>query len=483
MSAVPLPRRKSARSEGHRGPLCYCGKVQEDCGCKVFQPRPCARCKHGHHEGACECGCTEYRVDKTPEFLLRQGIRVGEWGITSRYPYEGLMRPGQETIIRVWACVMLYITDRRGRGASNGRLAVYIEDTKPVPLTPAEIMRKLNALDTIPRLDRHAVRKALRELERLGFVRVTGTKRGQVRIFVYAKPLAARKLAPLPDPQPRMVKDDDDEPEPDPEDSDSEGVRSDPLDHLTPRDSNSLRGRILLPLRPLLVKTLREAMRQELASRDLKGVGSDPLKLVETIVDKVLEGVWSDYQKLILGVCEPENSPEKANENEVSAPSSYLVVTRPLSDADHFPEEVSQSVLADRPTHDEIRDAIPKDLRRSLQDEPTDALLDQISTVMVGVPLERLTFKIRARRRSITSLGVIKHFAEDVAKTWSEEAAERALVERAEAEHGHRMAAHAVESAWSMYRDPRSTDSDRRIAKEALIDLGAWKEELAGGVR
>ncbi|HEU0142929.1 MAG TPA: hypothetical protein VFQ79_24630 [Bryobacteraceae bacterium] len=87
---------------------------------------------------------------------------------------------------------------------------------------------------------------------------------------------------------------------------------------------------------------------------------------------------------------------------------------------------VSQS--ADRPTDtlppepelEAIRQAIPEDLIEDLGEVPSRRLLQRIHAKLRGAPVEWLTQRIRLRRRIITSLGVIEHFAGDIGNTYQE---------------------------------------------------------------
>lgn len=45
-------------------------------------------------------------------------------------------------------------------------------------------------------------------------------------------------------------------------------------------------------------------------------------------------------------------------------------------------------------------------------------------------------------------------------------------------EHDRRNRQHAIQMAWAIYRDERSTDAHRQIAKETLIEFGEWAEEV-----
>jgi len=99
--------------------------------------------------------------------------------------------------------------------------------------------------------------------------------------------------------------------------------------------------------------------------------------------------------------------------------------TAPLNKEEIQKEEeiVSQSVSSvieeaqnDRLT--DIANAIPEELQEQLQETPTPKLLAQINERLGGAPVANLTQRIRKRWKTITSLGIVKDFAEDVGKDY-----------------------------------------------------------------
>jgi hypothetical protein len=163
---------------------------------------------------------------------------------------------------RIWACLSIHVMDRRGKLRNSGRLVtLLLADGKTTkPIAPNDIVAELNALDTVPRLDRHDARRCLRELERLGWVRVVGSIRKHTRIFLYARPLKFRTLGPLQEPKDPDL-----------------GGQPPPQIPLNPSDHDYLRRAVILPIRAALVKTFRRTIRAELkaAGIDAKHLGVD----------------------------------------------------------------------------------------------------------------------------------------------------------------------------------------------------------------
>ena len=77
-----------------------------------------------------------------------------------------------------------------------------------------------------------------------------------------------------------------------------------------------------------------------------------------------------------------------------------------------------------------IENAIPVALCEKLHETPSAALIERIDANLCGAPPERLTERIRARWKNITSLGILERLARDVGKAWAKGYAERAAAEK-----------------------------------------------------
>lgn len=312
--------KKPIRTEGEQPLRCYCNHSEhahpckEECGCKVFQPRPCV-CGHHHANHCTECVCRRYREDRSPEFLLRQGIRAGEWGIAALPRLQALMRPEQDAWVRIWACLAIHVMDRQGQPSqkrNRGRLVMHRVGSAEVaaPMSPHDVMNELNALDTVPRLDKHEVRRNLRELERWGMVRVVGNTRKHTHILLYARPLKFRTLAPLIDPD--------------------LGGRISPQLPPSPTSGNYLREALFLPLRATLVKSFSRTLRAQMEAAGLTasalGAESDPQNLIAQSVDELLLGVQIAYQKLLFGVGLAPQTSDAYIKERARASSIYPVI-------------------------------------------------------------------------------------------------------------------------------------------------------------
>jgi hypothetical protein len=203
-----LPARKPAQSvlrddcycthsaDDHRGPagLNERGGLCTLCACEHYLRRPCV-CGHlaGGHNGAClvrGCNrCKAFRQDNTPEVLLRAGVRAGDTTLTTTARLRFLQRPDIPVRIRIWATGLLH--------ADRGRLAVKRDESgNTVPLTPADIVKELNALDTVPCVIN--CRREFRFLEQMGAMRRVGGSRGarySLRLYFYLKPLPNRLIS------------------------------------------------------------------------------------------------------------------------------------------------------------------------------------------------------------------------------------------------------------------------------------------------
>jgi len=271
--------KKAPQTAGAAPLRCLCDAVERGHPtekCQKFQPRPCANCGRPwsvHQETGSKC---KYREDRSPGFLLKMGIRAGDWQFMPRPRLEAMMRPGNELKTRVWACGLLH--------AQRGRLAVRANrEGILVPLTPGDIVEELNALDTIDRVDKHSVRKALWELEREGVARRVGSVRKNVRLYFYVRPLTKRDL---PDfiPQSNL------------------GVISDPQISASDTNQSQLADEYFSHFRGLVVKNFRTALRRTLELEPGLVVNSDHQIMIDNLLEKALEGVKSAYQEAILVV-------------------------------------------------------------------------------------------------------------------------------------------------------------------------------------
>jgi hypothetical protein len=204
-------------------------------------------------------------------------------------------------MVRVWACLMMHVEDPKRTSRNQGRLATVLLSEGKIrkPLSPQMVMQKLNSLEPIGRLDKHVVRKALRDLEEAGLVRVVGTRRFDIRIFVYARPLQFRRLLRPLERELEAVPDksEDDLPEPP-----NLGVKIDP--QISPKRLNErqIQDVVIMPIRTVIVKTFLRTIREELAAVKNLGVDTDPQKVIDEVVKELVLGVQNAYQKVLLGV-------------------------------------------------------------------------------------------------------------------------------------------------------------------------------------
>jgi hypothetical protein len=471
---VTSPERKPVRAEGEPAARCYCNHSAEahpcskSCTCKLFQPRPCV-CEHPFHAGECkECRCRHYREDRSPEHILREGLRIGQWGIQEIPRLQSLMRPEHPRAIRVLACLMIHAMDRREKKRNRARLVTmmvcdcghpeYAHDgacrkclcqkfkgKTSVPMAPNDVKEELNYLDTIPRLDRHKVRSELREWERAGNVRVVGKVRKNTRILLYARPLKSRDLEPLPEPDPREPKSEPPEPgEPrskTPKLTPDLGAKSDPQILPTASQDDHLGDSVVLPIRSLLVKTFRHALREEMEKSGMKwpdlGAESDPQKLIGEEVEKLILGVQSSYQKVREGVCLAPQTPAPINKERArvpvtpvkgrgeesqqvgrqvdvpangSTPTSLPTPVRPFSVAPDF--RADPAFVAMVGVVEEV--AVPV-----IGESPTDAQYIEIHTRLKGASPQhyRQRLEIKKARGKLNSIMILGPLADDCAES------------------------------------------------------------------
>ncbi len=294
-SSAARAKKKPAQHAGEYHCL-ICNRTAAEHGqgneCERFRPRPCT-CGHPHalHDGACQdrgCECRQYREDATAEFLLRMGVRAGEWQFITTAQLQFLMRPQHDRTVRVWACGMLHSIGQRSR------LAVKIlPDGRRAPLSPSDIVAELNALDPIGRIDKQAVRMELRELEKQGAARQVGRLRNNVRLFFYAKPLRTRTLRP----QPELVEAQSHTPC-----VENLVVKSDYQIPASASKESHLFFDQFSATRAALVKDFRRALRAELGAEADLVVKSDYQIAEQQAVEAVLLVVKSNYQRLHLVV-------------------------------------------------------------------------------------------------------------------------------------------------------------------------------------
>lgn len=286
-TARRLPRKPAGRV---RLIHCYCSHGQaehhggacSECECDTFRPRPCV-CGHAAavHTGRCQhCDCRSFREDGSPSFLLERGIRAGEWQFITVPQLRWLMRPDQNSTVRVWACLMLHCQ----RGKTNHdrrRLAVKMDTSgRWVPLLPSDILEELNALDGFPpRLDRHVIRKQLRELQRMGVLRRHGRFRKNVMLFLYLRPLSEKAVEP------------------------DLGVNPDPQIPQVPNKSVACGHISFSHIRGAVVKAFNKCLRMDLDATGHLGVSPDLQKQVDQIIEEAVLGVQAAYEKALLGVC------------------------------------------------------------------------------------------------------------------------------------------------------------------------------------
>lgn len=311
---MTAPAKKPASRVGGDQLHCYCNRPAHEHptrACSVFQVRPCV-CHHAHsaHLGACTergCDCRGYREDRTPEFLLRSGIHAGDWQFIAAPQLEYWMRPGHPVKMRVWACGMLDAIGNRRRVATHMNKA-----GKIVPTTPTDILRRLNALDSIARLDMPAVCNAIVELHEEGAARKHGKWKGQVRLCFYLRPLPL-KQAPKDGSVSQIL------------------VYSDNNFPASDTKNDHLRDALILRLRGSVVKHVLGALRKELEADGIV-VDPDNKERVLEILEPALNVVCEAYNQALIvvknGGVYKEDSIPSSNEAQPSSSSlrSFSVV-------------------------------------------------------------------------------------------------------------------------------------------------------------
>ena len=278
--------------------------------------RPCV-CGHRAtlHAPSCQdaaCACRQFRPDQSPEFLLRLGIRAGEWQFITVPQLQFLMRPEQDQTTRVWACGMLHSIGQRSR------LAVKIGPNKNrVPLTPTNIVNELNAFDPIARLTVQNLRRSMEKLEGLGAARRAGRTKGNVRLFFYARPRKRNFIVG----------------------ADYKGQRS-------PLFSSGYSDVIILHIQGTLVKSFRNAIRKnlQLLAPEIV-VEFDYETAIDVVLEPLLKLLESAYLDIISKVC-PEkvqdDEPAEQRTDESGEPGPGVADSTPPDEAD--PREQHQDL-------------------------------------------------------------------------------------------------------------------------------------------
>ena len=328
---------------------CYCRHSREDhaggkcgrCECGAYLQRPCF-CGHvvERHSLACKdpgCKCARFREDRSPEYVLRMGLRNGDWQISLLPRMRALMRPDVQPKTRYYACLMLHADDRRGRASGHsGRLAVKVSSGgKTSPLQPGDVVQELNSYDPegLGRITKMDGRKYARQLERDGLVRQVGKTKGLIRLYVYARPLKARSIAP----EPELV-------EPDPTEECGEFGRPTSLPNVpNPHDHNWLQTSISMPIRRTIVKVFMRELRHQGETGNLVGQPAYQ-KLIDETLDEVDLVVQRAYQKLALVGCGDSNAIYK----ERARASSIFPIEESLSSSSSSTRE-SGTTTTDAP--------------------------------------------------------------------------------------------------------------------------------------
>jgi hypothetical protein len=200
------------------------------------------------------CTCRQYRADQTAEFLLRTGVRAGNWQFITVDQLKFLMRPDQPEIVRVWACGMLHINGPRRKDRRHPRLAMMINARgELVPLTPAKIVSELNEMDPLGRMSKQNVRRTLLNLERTGAARIAGKKsRGNRLLFFYNRPLPSRHIAT----EPQILE----------AEQRAQEVKSDYFSSASNSNKNDLPETNFSNLRGVVVKAFKQAVRDAVLS-------------------------------------------------------------------------------------------------------------------------------------------------------------------------------------------------------------------------
>ena len=396
--ASPALEKKPPQSAGGTGVRCFCNSVEAEHPtrhCKLFQPRPCT-CGHPYslHAGRCkdtDCKCRSYREDGTAEYLLRAGINAGNWAIAAIPQIAALMRPDNpDPTTRVWACVMVHVLDRRNGEPKivNGRKVQRIQarlatkqfladpqdekSWKSRPLLPDDIMKELNALDQVPRIDRWIVRREIRELERRGALRQVGKIRKNVRLFAYLRPLRSRELPELPDsPEPNLV------------------VCTDHQIPGSPTEQRDLRETLRSHICGVFVKTFRGGLRK-LAETENLVVSPDHEKIIGDAAAEIDLVVQRAYQRMGLVVCSEAIYKEDSNTSSKAGGRVERSAEEPASQPPPPPEDPLITALVSRGFgYIEARDLA--ELRTRLATTPLDLFFrlvdDRLTRGRIGIPI------------------------------------------------------------------------------------------------
>lgn len=389
--ASPAFEKKPPQSFGEIGVRCFCSSIEAEHPtrqCKLFQPRPCT-CGHPYslHIGRCkhkECQCRAYREDQTPEFLARSGIRAGEWGFFTIPQLQAVMRPGNDPTDRVWACCLIHAMNRQGRETkrNQARLATvrYLADPKDErswaarPLLPDDIVKKLNALDNIARMDKWTVRHEIRENERRGRLRQVGKTRKNIKIFVYLRPLTRRNL-------PNLV------------------VYPDHQIPANPTNDKDLSVSVMhtiIPIRASFVKTFRGQLRKLSESNPDLVVHPDHEKFIDEAAAEIDLVVQRAYQRMGLVVCSEAIYKEDSTSSKAGGQAERPVEPcseKPASQPASPPEDAEDSLVTALVNRG-FGYIEPKDLaelRTRLAQTPLDLFFrlldDRLTRGRIGIPI------------------------------------------------------------------------------------------------
>jgi hypothetical protein len=446
--ALPEPARKPVQAVMRED--CYCTHSADDhrgpaglnerggpctlCACEHYLRRPCV-CAHlaGGHNGAClvrGCKCKAFRQDNTPEVLLRAGVRAGDVTLTTTARLRFLQRPDIPVRIRIWATGLLH--------ADRQRLAVKRDENgNLVPLTPADIVRELNALDTIPCAIN--CRREFRALEQMGGMRRVGGQ-SNMRLYFYLKPL------------PNRYKEEDA----------GNLAHVDRSVHMCWKSSmisgsyeSYLQDVLIMPAKKALVKLFLKVLTETHEG----GVVTEADRSVQ--IERALGPVTELLKSVLEGLLQPpaangdsvnvSNAPADPPDRSVRLPKKTETPS-PGNDVLKG-QSVSQSEATDRPTDShkkkntqnpsrvvQIEEIIKRWVSGHVSEEATPELCQRIDTALAGADLPQFVQAIQKKLHKIKSLGFLEHLARDCAKTqdaWRATQAGDGSADEAEAERAH----------------------------------------------